>query len=194
MATIKYQITFFSEWHTGSGLSSGSDLDALVIKDKKGLPYIPGKTIKGLLKDAANQIRGLQGKADEPNELNTQFFGYAEEGKPETESIHTRGMAHFSNAILPIELVENIPNDQVGFLYRSLASTAIEECGLAKSNSLRRMETTIPCRLVGEIHNVDDIYKNDLIKAFKWIKRLGQNRNRGLGRCNFEILGEEVSA
>ena len=53
MKDITFKITFFSEWHCGSGLSSGSDLDALVIKDKDNFPFIPGKTLKGLIREAA---------------------------------------------------------------------------------------------------------------------------------------------
>lgn len=43
---IKYKIEFFSNWHCGSGLAAGADVDALVVKDCNGLPYVPGKTIK----------------------------------------------------------------------------------------------------------------------------------------------------
>ena len=49
---IEYTITFLSDWHAGSGLSSGAEADAVVIKDSNNLPYLPGKTIKGLVKDA----------------------------------------------------------------------------------------------------------------------------------------------
>ena len=52
MSTIKYEIEFFSNWHCGSGLAAGADVDALVIKDQEGLPYIPGRTLKGLLREA----------------------------------------------------------------------------------------------------------------------------------------------
>ena len=53
MRTIKYEIEFFSNWHCGSGLAAGADVDALVIKDNNGLPYVPGRTLKGLLREAA---------------------------------------------------------------------------------------------------------------------------------------------
>ena len=49
---IPYNITFHSNWHCDSGLASGAHLDALVIKDKNGMPYIPGKTLKGIIKEA----------------------------------------------------------------------------------------------------------------------------------------------
>jgi CRISPR/Cas system CMR subunit Cmr4 (Cas7 group RAMP superfamily) len=56
MSTLKYKIEFLSDWHCGSGLSSGSDLDSLCIKDELNLPFVPGKTLKGLLHEAAEVI------------------------------------------------------------------------------------------------------------------------------------------
>ena len=53
---MKYEITFYTNWHCGSGLSSGADCDSLVVKDKNGLPFVPGKTIKGLLREAATEV------------------------------------------------------------------------------------------------------------------------------------------
>ena len=47
---ITYTIEFFSYWHCGSGLSAGADVDSLVIKDAIGMPFVPGKTIKGLIR------------------------------------------------------------------------------------------------------------------------------------------------
>lgn len=52
MSNIKYTIEFYSQWHCGSGLSAGADVDALVVKDKDYMPYVPGKTIKGLVREA----------------------------------------------------------------------------------------------------------------------------------------------
>ena len=53
---IDYQIEFFSQWHCGSGLSAGADIDLLVIKDKEGMPFIPGKTLKGLIREAVENL------------------------------------------------------------------------------------------------------------------------------------------
>ena len=52
---IKYTITMHSYWHCGSGLAAGSDVDALVVKDSNGLPFVPGKTMKGLVKEAVEE-------------------------------------------------------------------------------------------------------------------------------------------
>jgi len=53
---LNYKIKILSDWHIGSGLDSATDVDALVLKDDNKLPYIPGKTIKGLIKDAVNDM------------------------------------------------------------------------------------------------------------------------------------------
>ena len=60
---IKYKIEFHTDWHCGSGLAAGADVDALVVKDKNGMPFIPGKTIKGLVREAVEEIRHIQEKA-----------------------------------------------------------------------------------------------------------------------------------
>ncbi|MCL4481195.1 MAG: RAMP superfamily CRISPR-associated protein [Bacteroidetes bacterium] len=195
METIKYTITFFSEWHAGSGLTSGSDLDALVIKDKKGLPYIPGRTLKGLLKEAAVEIEGL---VESNDDFVKTVFGVSsnkpnditEENDPEEHGVTHKGECFFSNAKLSDQLYKaSVENELAPFYYRAISSTAINgQSGVAEKHSLRRMQTTIPCVLEAEISNVNEEYKDQIEACFKWIKRLGQNRNRGLGRCQFEMI------
>jgi CRISPR/Cas system CSM-associated protein Csm3 (group 7 of RAMP superfamily) len=53
---INYKIEFYSYWHSGSGLSIAAGADLRVNKDKDGLPFIPGKTLKGLLREAAENL------------------------------------------------------------------------------------------------------------------------------------------
>ena len=68
------------------------------------------------------------------------------------------------------------------FLYKKISSTAIDaKTKTAKEFTLRDIEVVIPLTLYGEVFNVKD--KEILLKAFKLIKRVGLNRNRGLGRC-----------
>jgi len=193
MMNITYEIEFFSDWHCGSGLSSGVDLDLLVIKDENGLPYVPGKTIKGLLKEAVEELNRFSGKE---NSLIRQAFGYSLSKKDKQNSNKEEdntdksetGDCFFTNAELDDKLREKIISANLSkYFYSSISSTAIEETGVAKENSLRRMEVTIPCKLYGEIKDIPDELKPEIIKGLKFIKRLGQNRNRGLGRCVFSI-------
>ena len=205
MINIQYKIEFFNEWHTGSGLSAGADVDVLVIKDKNGLPFIPGKTIKGLLRQALEEILDYRGEYESKKESIIKTFGLLSEKKSnddnkkedkEQENRIERGSIFFSNATLSTELSNNIVDKKISkFLYRAVASTAIDENGVAKKNSLRRMETTIPVVLYGEILGISDDLSEDIAGALSYIKRLGANRHRGLGRCQFSVIKkEEVKA
>jgi hypothetical protein len=49
------------------------------------------------------------------------------------------------------------------------------------------MEVTVPCELEGEILDVPEGFVPIIENGLKFIKRLGQNRNRGLGRCKIEV-------
>jgi len=178
--TIKYKIRFFSEWHCGSGLSAGADLDSLVIKDKKGFPYIPGKTIKGLVREAVEDLVYFRGNNKE--QQIKEAFGYFEE----KERSMNKGFCFFTNATLPEDQQEFVASkDLQRFLYRATSATAIGTDGIVVEHSLRKTETTIPCELHGEILDLPEAIGKEVVESLKLIKRIGLNRNRGLGRCQF---------
>lgn len=190
---MKYEIRFLSDWHVGSGLGAGAETDAEVLKNENNLPYIPGKTIKGLLKDAAVELFSVN-QADK-GVLN-DLFGW-EEKDDEEKIIRTHsGNLFFSNATLPDEEQKEIKPELAEFLYRNISSTQINEKGVAENNSLRTMEVCMPITLVGGIRKFKDGVEDDFTddektligKTLKWVRRLGVNRNRGLGRCQFVEL------
>ena len=181
---IKYSIEFHTDWHCGSGLAAGADVDALVVKDVKGMPFIPGKTIKGLVREAVEEIRGLQKK--NLDETFFDAFGFFEKDKEEMK----KGSMFFTNAVLKKDEYDAIvSNDAARFMYRDMASTAIDSDGIAKEHSLRKIQVVVPCTLYGEIHDVSDNLADEIIDSLRFIKRMGQNRNRGLGRCT--IIGRK---
>lgn len=175
---INYEIRFFSDWHCGSGLSAGADVDAVVVKDGNGLPYVPGKTIKGLIKEAYNQFNKYI-----PNIKSHLVNEIFDNGNKEEIVVF------FSNAELSELTKEQIVKDRlVQFLYRKLSSTEINENGTAKKGSLRKTEVVIPCSLKGQILNIPKEYAENIAKAVSLIKRMGFNRNRGFGRCEIRII------
>lgn len=188
---ISYQVTMFTDWHCGSGLAAGADVDALVVKDSNGIPYIPGKTIKGLLREAIEDIMAFTSEYDDKRSLIKQTFGFFD-GKTDGDDGRAdmiRGTAHFSNAQLSEAERNAIAENHLQVhLLRTVASTALDSNGLARKGSLRRMEVGVPCTLEGKITGVPEKLKDLFEKAMCYVKRLGQNRNRGLGRCKFSIL------
>jgi len=181
----------------GSGLTSGSQSDAEPIKDKNGLPYIPGKTIKGLLKDALMEI--CNNNDDYDKDKIRQIFGY--EIIENNKVIQTKaGKAFFSNATLSELEQEEIDSYHASFLYRNIASTQIDKAGVAVGKSLRTIQVCMPIVLKGYIDGLgegdeerkgDKKYKSDseiIINSFYWVRHMGVNRNRGLGRCSITLV------
>ncbi|MEJ2682664.1 MAG: RAMP superfamily CRISPR-associated protein [Gammaproteobacteria bacterium] len=50
------KITFLDYWHAGGSHGQGFHTQATVARDHDGLPYLPGRTLKGLLRDAVSQL------------------------------------------------------------------------------------------------------------------------------------------
>lgn len=179
--TLYYQIKLLSDWHVGSGLDAGPNVDLQVLKDATQLPYIPGKTIKGLLRDALQDINELP-HSNFTSEVNQLF------GLPTGSDSCRCGKLVFSNAVLPVvEREEIIAHHLIGFLYRTISSTSINrKSGIAESGTLRTIEVCRPLVLEGQIEGeVNDAAQEILLMAFKWLRHLGLQRNRGLGRCHF---------
>ena len=184
MPDLIYKIEFLSNWHCGSGLTAGSDIDLLVIKDKNGLPFVPGRTIKGLLKDAANVMKEFSDEKDKSdwNLFIKNHFGVETKNEEEKDSNQSEGgKCYFSNATLSAKLQNDIIQNKLQeTLFRKTSSTKIDDDGVAVEHSLRAFETVIPLELYGKISDVDS---SKMEKCLQYIKRLGTTRNRGLGRC-----------
>lgn len=187
MKDITYQITMHTDWHCGSGLAAGADVDALVVKDERGLPYVPGKTIKGLVREALEELNQIQKGKFLTNETFVNNFGFFLGEKDQM----TKGTIFFENAeLMPAEANAILKQDLAQYLFRSVSSTAIRTDGIAKEHSLRKMQVTVPCTLRGTIRFVEDSMYEPIVFALSYIKRLGQNRNRGLGRCTITVIKE----
>jgi len=180
MKTIKYQVEFFTDWNCSNGLTGNADIDISAIRDKDGFPYIPGKTIKGLLRDAAKTLNM------EEESVKEIFGSEKKKAGDKSEDENRQGMAFFSNAELKNDIKAALNKNEANkkSLFREIASTAIGPDGIAKEKSLRKIEVVIPLTLFGEIE-CEEKYRETLIDCMSFVKRLGLNRNRGLGRCEF---------
>ncbi len=187
---LDYRIEILSDWHCGTGLDSGSDADALVIKDEYDLPFIPGKTIKGLLRDALREIAQVDEKM---KDCIPKIFGKeAKEGLSGMAQPSVPGSAFFSNAGLSDEEREDIARNKLqAYLYRRIASTQIDKYGIAQDKSLRTIEVCRPLTLYGCIEGINNVEDRNALKmAMQWCRYMGAHRNRGLGRCRFVFLND----
>lgn len=167
---MKYKITFFDFWHISSGVSAGVQLDATVVKDNFGLPYVPGKTLKGLARENAELLdkqKSIEIFGDEGNKVAQSYFGDAT-----LDEVTQR-------YLLQEKSLQK-------HLFDKVTSTKIDQNGIAEDNTLREIEVVIPLELYGEIICDDEAFIADTLSM---IKRMGLNRNRGLGRCKVEVIG-----
>ena len=184
--TIKYQIEFLNYWHSGSGLTGSIKADNVVNKTEDNLPYIPGKTLKGLLRDAAERIHDL-----DPGIVSQEFINIVFGKRSDDATKENEGKCFFTNAFLSTQLRRRVVDNKLTHsLYATLASTRIEADGQAKDHSLRQLEVTIPVVMYASIEYFprDEKYQETMELGMKWIKEMGKNRNRGLGKCAFSIL------
>jgi len=182
---LKYEIKFLDYWHLGSGLSAGTKLDSLVVKDNDGLPFAPGKTLKGLFREMGEML--------DCTFVNECFGGSSDEKDVcyDEKMKNIEGVCYFSNATLSKEAREQtLYHNLKDNFYVEIASTKIDENGMAVDNSLREIEVVIPITLYGEIRDVPTDYVDKMKQSITMVKRMGLNRNRGLGRC--EITLNEV--
>ncbi len=172
-------IKFFDYWHCGSGSSGGKESDSLVAKyeqgSKKGLPYVPGKTLKGLVREMAEAQPGLNATDI------VEWFGKEGGGND--------GSLYVGNA----DIVEKIDTRNIPMLFKILRNTALDQ-GMAQKGSLRETEVVVPLsvEVVIDDFGIKENKKLPFKNAIRSVKRIGLSRNRGLGRC--EVTVEEVAS
>lgn len=196
-------------WHAGTGRGAGPDLDAVIFLTPEGLPCLPGRTVKGLVRDAlekAEQAQLLpQGTAlrwlgSKPVERESQ--GEEREALLEAARFHTtRGALRIGSAELGKGNLAKewrawaaaSPMDREE-LRRPFASTRIDDNGVAQEKTLRAIEVAVPMTLYAPIGpfapDCPPSWAKDVKQSLIFIDALGSHRNRGLGRVNVSL--EEV--
>lgn len=196
--TLQYQIEFFTYWHAGSGLSGGAYADLLVNKTREGLPFIPGKTLKGMIRDGAITINDFAPSRVTRDFINQVFGEKPTKIRPEDTDTNpvAPGACFFSNAELSGNLASKLSQNKglSEHFYEVLASTRIDDDGVADDHTLRQMEVTIPLTLYATIENFpdDNVSIVQMQCCMSAIKRMGLGRTRGLGRCQFSIIKPKI--
>jgi len=203
MKTATLKIEPLSWWHAGSGLGRGGGADSLVIRDKEGLPYLPGKTVKGLLRDAV-QLAADHGAVGVgcPDEL----FGPID---PTTLDAHgaqayfeppgrRSGILHVTNAKPSTDLsnwlLDGGPAREAA-LFETISATALNDAGVVEPRTLRTIEVCPPLQLTATLSGPDDgRWLGTLKRCIPLIRSLGSHRHRGLGRCRVSLTEDPPAA
>jgi len=185
---------FLEFWHAGSGEPGPGDVDDTPLRDRRGLPYLPGRTLKGLFHEAFCELAAwpaVPGKLRPAPQCIDALFG-----KESNRGRVKAGALRFSDAALPPETASYLASNQMQEgLFEVISATAIEESSVAKARSLRCFEVAVPVRLAFAIQfesSEDPPASPDQLAAWlraaaRLIRRAGKFRNNGFGRCIVEI-------
>lgn len=187
MSAAILQIDIQSYWHPGTGRGSGYHLDAITHTGADGLPRLPGRTLKGLLRDALYRAEQW-GWPMVPGDTTKALFGPRGTGVPTAP-----GLLRVSDATLPGEVAAYLASDAgkglIPGLYREHFSTAINPgSGVARERSLRGMRVVVPLTLEATISEVPGVlglpdWQDQLAACFCLITAVGAHRSRGFGRA-----------
>lgn len=193
----------------GSGTGHGSFIDTDIVYDEYGIPYFPGRRLKGLLRESADEVMEMLTQANLAgfisSDVNSVFGTGLNSSAITVSNLELEG-ARESRAVLQTarnaypHLVNQ--NTVLHSLTEIRQQTAVNEKGIAKSNSLRTIRvmkpksslkengSTIPRRFVGEIGIRDESSIRLLALSCSNLRLAGSKRNRGLGSITVTLVDE----
>jgi hypothetical protein len=175
---MQLEIEFLDYWIAGTGEEEAGGADLTTARDPLGLPCLPGRALRGLLRDAVHELEQLGACGTG----RTQALFGARGGA------QSPGALRVSSARLPDELGRGIVARGLSHqLFASLRQTAIDpEAGTAAAGSLRQIEVAVPLTLRAEVellagHDCPG-WQHTLAEALPLVRGAGRARSRGLGR------------
>lgn len=206
-------ITMKSDWHVGSGSGRG-EIDSIVQRDADGLPYIPAKSLTGILRDGCEQVAqaldgGSSGKWN--NWVNFLFGDQPALAKGAIETEPRPASLSIQSAHLDTKLRDALsekPKLQQAIAFIKPGVSIDGETGSAKPDFLRfeevvRMDAvlsadfelnfseTTSIKDPAELQTVQQVCYALLIAGAKMVDRLGGKRRRGVGTCEIKVDDKE---
>ncbi len=194
---IKVVAEFQTYWQISTGRGAGHFMDAVIDQDVNGLPYVSGKTLKGLFRSATEKIEAWQPESQPVTDL---LFGSVTQQARRHET--QAGCLSFSNLQLSgieIEQLNQHPHLK-RMLTQSVSNTQIDVLsGVAKDKSLRTQQVAVPLTLEGEI-TLSEQASLSMAEAFKTLERaavfvthVGAKKSRGYGQVKITLTQEKSS-
>lgn len=215
MEEIKFKFKTLSPILPGNGQTFGSLIDSDVVFDEIGLPIIPAKRIKGLLRDSAIEVLDMFKLSNTTNKLdlsatNNQYnlvnsiFGLPGESRQACLNIDNLYIIDYAVIYKEIEnlLISKYnrfinKNDVIENFTEIRKQTSIDPTTqTAKKHSLRTIrvvkkgiefETNFVIN-----YNIEEAIPL-IVLATKNLKRMGTKRNRGFGeiKCSLELSDKQ---
>jgi len=204
-ASFTVTLTMVSDWHIGTGAGIPGSVDRVIVRDDRGLPMVPAKTLTGVWRDACELVAlGLDDGAGNGGwcRLVEAVFGDQPALREEATGDPPRPAAL---SVRPARLPDGLraalaPGAAAPFRDAlTFVKPGVEidpDSGRARTKSLRMEEVarrgavlTAPCTL--DLPTADPALRNAaaalLIAGAALMERIGGKRRRGHGRCRLEI-------
>jgi len=202
---MKLRLTLLSDATFGRGDGVAGLVDAEVEHDEYGMPYLRGRTLKGLLaEEAANILFALSQFADK-DQINRWkqaarfLFGYPGSDLEANANLHVSD-AHLPEdlrqaAIADISTKRYTPAEVLNSLTTVRRQTAMDESGVPEGETLRAMRVILrETDFEADLHFLrpqDGDSLAFLAACVKALRRVGTGRNRGRGRVRAALLDED---
>jgi len=206
MTPFSLTITMHSDWHVGSG-TGRAELDSIVQRDADDLPYLPAKTLTGILRDGCEQAaQALDGGKTGPwnNWLNVLFgdqpalaeIPLEDEPRPAIVSIHS---AHLDENLRQSLKQKQKLRTAIAFMKPGVAIDPDSGCAMNKYLRFEEMVRQGAVLTAEAQLDFSDAYpdlspdeylrfaQGLLTAGAKMVQRLGGKRRRGNGRCDIEL-------
>ena len=193
----RLKLKFNSDWHIGSGTGIPGNVDSQVLRDEDGFPYVPGKTLTGILRDAAEWIAEARGGSWD--KVLYSLFGnqpVTHGGLENSEASGAKlgiGSAELDNNFRECLKEFNRKNiDLISQLFSVHPGVKIDpNTGCSLKDHLFSIEKArtgctlyAPVTLFQELDDKELKLLNDAVKA---VRRIGGKRRRGAGDCRLEL-------
>lgn len=197
-------VAFTSDWHIGTGAGRQGHIDRLVRRDPvDNLPYVPGKTLTGILRDSCEAIADGLDKADGGTgrawmALLERIFG----DQPSKSRVAAQSAPLQSAlAIGPAHIVDALLNHLCAKLARALTFVKPgvrinPRTGQALTDHLRMIEVarggvTLVSEATLDLDRLPSEWREPA-QALLWagarsVQHIGGQRRRGLGRCEVTL-------
>lgn len=214
MTVFHIRLDIHSSWIAGSGDGDGAQADKVVSTIGGGLPYLPGRTLKGLLRDACRtwvQCNSGSARYTEFKSRLDELFGSDIPNREAGSTDHRRLEETRLNSVqaklsvtnaLPAPVADHgrmiqwslsdLGRAHCRHMIQHVASTRINELGVAEDQTLRTVEVVIPMPLHAELRldtsNSEDTAAlvSDATEILRGgaalLRQLGSSRHRGFGR------------
>jgi CRISPR/Cas system CSM-associated protein Csm3 (group 7 of RAMP superfamily) len=199
---IDITINLTSKWHTGSG-EGNMLVNRLVKRDTRNWPYIPGCTLKGIIRESCEKLSRTLGFAEpsDPHQtLHDNFKPLKDLDSPVDKIFGTKYEGcnlYFRNARLSSE-------PQYGFKKSQSLICKYRNLGTARENHLFTTEYIYPMSfkttINGSHRNLVFLYETDppfayclLIAAIMNIDRIGGDKSTGSGLVEMIINSFEYN-